>query len=156
MKNLDNRGVAQLFLVLSVIVLVGIAGAYYLVSTKAATKADEATQTAAKPQGAKSSSATCNLPAETKLGSYYTGIISNIPSSSVMNLYATFGDGTQKVAPFQWESTVNLQYYDIGNWDGTGSKATILGPTQIKLTGPTRNNDKSTQILATCSTTVVN
>jgi hypothetical protein len=99
---------------------------------------------------------TCNIPAETKLGSYYTGTITNLPQSSVINMYVTYGDGTQKVRPFQWSNSIDLRYYDMGFWDGSGNKATILGPTQIKLTGPSKQNEKTTQVLAVCSTTIVN
>lgn len=102
--------------------------------------------------------ATCNLPAQIKQGSYYTGTIVGIPDVPVINIFMTFGDGSELAWPMQGGGggTMDLQYLGIsGKWDGTGSVADILGTTTIKVTGPTKNNPKTTNVYALCSVEVV-
>jgi hypothetical protein len=107
-------------------------------------------------KGNNASVAVCNLPSETKLGSYYTGTIDGIAQTDVINAYVTFGDGTQRAWPYGWSDPINLQYMDMGNWDGTGSKATVLGTTQVKIAGLEKRSAKTQKVYAVCTTNVVN
>lgn len=111
---------------------------------------------AQSPGRGKNVSIVCNVPQETKLGSYYSGTISGIPKDhyGVTTLRITYGDGTEVIRQFQNNETADLRYYDMGYWDGTGNKATILGMTDVKVTSTTKQNGTYT-VYGSCSTDVV-